>query len=265
MTIAAQPSTAATHSTSSVISMPKTQVIIQVINVNDNAPNFIIPDPHGNTSIEVSSLVGLGHVILEPEVKDRDCTGNEAHKFSFSISNANGASVDGFLRVNMETGSVTIDGDLEPLAETEVVLFLTVADLGDPVLKSSVYFQVVIRKDEPPVSFFARLISGDSVTTAVAIAIGLASVILVLVLVIVALCLARPDRRRRSRKASTQQSRNQPPDIVCCQIDEGATPSDLLLSGQPVKLQLQVSNVATLHTYIHAYIQTCTLYTCIHY
>lgn len=214
--------------------------------VNDNAPYFITPDPGDNTSIQVSSLAGLGHVILVPEVEDRDCIRDEAHKFSFSISDANGTSVDGFFRVNKETGSVTIDGDLEPLAGTEVVLFLTVADLGYPVLRSNVYFRVVIRKDEAPVSFFARLISGDSVTTAVAIAIGLASVILVLVIVIVALCLVRRDRRSRKRKGRTGQSKSHPPDIVCCQLDEGATPNDLLMAVRPIKdkVQLQVGTVS---------------------
>lgn len=218
-----------------------------MINVNDNAPYFITPDPDDNTSIQVSSLSGPGHVILVPEVEDRDCIRNQAHKFSFSISAANGTSVDGFFRVNKETGSVTIDGDLEPLAGTEVVLFLTVADLGYPVLRSNVYFRVAIQKDEAPLSFFARLTSGDSVTTAVAIAIGLASVILILVIVIVALCLVRRDGRSRKRKGRTEQSKSHPPDIVCCQLDEGATPNDPMIAVLPIKdkVQLQVGKVSS--------------------
>lgn len=115
-------------------------VFIEVLDVNDNAPNFI-ELPYSAT---VNEDVAIGFVVFQPSVSDRDSSSNA--KLYFSITAGNSLSK---FRINESTGEIQInqtldreikdsyeleievhDGGLQPLS-SRVTILITVLDVND--------------------------------------------------------------------------------------------------------------------------------------
>jgi len=182
-------------------------VVVDVVDRNDNAPQFSETGTGNDSVLQVSSLAPPGHVITVLPASDADDGVNAQLTYSLSADD----DVTRLFRVDARRGAVTVNSALPTSGMFRLNVIAT--DRGAPSLSASVTLTVCVNSSLPFQSSSAASTSsfGDSGTTSlsstsafnlvllVAVVCGCAVVVFVLVLVI-ALVRHRDRRHHHARK-----------------------------------------------------------------
>lgn len=119
------------------------QVILNVGDVNDNAPTF----PQKLYKASVNDSTPVGSIILTVLASDLDIGPNR--KLNYEITND---SSNGFLSINKTTGDIYIRRPLDPKAMQTIRLDISARDHGSPVLvgNTSVVVTLIDSNDNDP-------------------------------------------------------------------------------------------------------------------
>jgi len=185
-------------------------VVVDVVDRNDNAPQFSDTGTGNDSVLQISSLTPSGHVIAVLPASDADDGENAQLTYSLSADESSSGDVTRLFRVDARRGAVSVNSAL-PTSDL-FRLLIVVADHGTPSLSASVVLTVYVNKSLPfqPLSSAASTAPyGDSglslsstsafnLVMLVAVVCGCAVVIFILV-VVIALVRHR-DRRHHARK-----------------------------------------------------------------
>lgn len=127
-------------------SRDRTNVIVYVNDVNDNAPIFKFPTSNDN-SVYVSDDTGDGHMITKVTAFDLD-SGQNA-KLTYELRHPEHDNTRAF-NVEPDTGQIWANVPLKTMDRTEVLLDVVVSDGGDPPLSQTAQLTIRLRSDEPP-------------------------------------------------------------------------------------------------------------------
>ena len=121
-------------------------VIVTVTNINDNAPDFTMPNY--TTTVKENTP---GKVLFDFTVIDRDI-GSNPDTISFRMESGN---TDGIFTLNPISGSLSVvdNFDAEALSTSQYLLVITASDNEDPPLTSTAYVTVLVEdvNDNAPV------------------------------------------------------------------------------------------------------------------
>ncbi|GAB1601746.1 protocadherin Fat 1 isoform X5 [Argonauta hians] len=132
--------------TTTPLLVDQTEVQIQVIDINDNAPIFD-SNPY---SIRVSEDTKPGSILIQVHAEDQDegLNGEVIYKFA----NENPVIVSQYFALNPETGDLTLISDLDRESEDKYNLTIIAEDKGEKPMRSHSYILVEVTdvNDEPP-------------------------------------------------------------------------------------------------------------------
>ena len=126
---------------------PTTQWEVEVLDINDNAPQFERTD----YSFEVAETWQVGTLIGRLSASDRDAPGDNSNVFYYL------KQPDSCVSVNGTSGDLQVSGELryssEVASDNIRQLVVVASDRGDPVLTSQVNVLVMVRaaNENPPV------------------------------------------------------------------------------------------------------------------
>ena len=138
-------------------------VSVTVTNVNDNAPEFVMPN--FTTSITENEP---RHMLFDFIVHDRD-RGSDPRTISFKIESGN---TDNIFNIEPTSGILTVNSfDFEALTASDYLLTITASDNEEPPLAGTAYVTVNVQdiNDNPPVGedqvFYVVLYNGQLTLT----------------------------------------------------------------------------------------------------
>lgn len=116
-------------------------VMVNVEDVNDNAPALYVITDNNDSVIQVPARARMGYQVIEVRVKDADVGNNAVHTFSLSEDH----TVDeGYFRIHPFNGVVSLDRDVAPLSGRILRLNVSVQDGGAVPLRDTLQLTVVI-------------------------------------------------------------------------------------------------------------------------
>ncbi|XP_066248043.1 protocadherin-like wing polarity protein stan isoform X1 [Euwallacea similis] len=127
-----------------------TQLLINVVDVNDNAPRFY-------TSLfqeTVQENVPVGYSILKVQAYDADEGPNSDIKYTMAARDAGGASTENLpLSVDMQSGWITTTKDLDREEQSKFMFQIVATDQGDPPQSASTSVVITVQdvNDNDPV------------------------------------------------------------------------------------------------------------------
>ncbi len=140
-------------------------VIVEILDENDNAPEFA----HSEPFISISETVGIGKELMQFQATDPDGPGMNS-LVSLSITGGNKGDV---FRLDPKTGALYLNKALDFEKSSSYTLNISASDHGMPKLSSSLQFLVKIEdyNDNPPsfpsTAIFRRITEGLPINSSI--------------------------------------------------------------------------------------------------
>ena len=170
----------------------RTNVTVNILDVNDNAPVFDFPSDTNNT-IQIATDVPIGTPIINVKARDPDLGNNGS--LSYYITHGNDL---GYFSINSSTGQMRLTKNLGGLRNQEFVIAITVRDKGsEKALKSMMDLNIIANHSLAILQLrHGSAFSFEAFIRNPLLMGTLAAIILVLFLVCITICLLRCRRHK---------------------------------------------------------------------
>ena len=168
-------------------------VTVYVGDVNDHVPRIIYPSPSNNT-IEISSQLETHDTVGWIQALDGDTGQNAVLEYFLTFSRRDR---DDLFTVDIETGQITVIGDLSNIDNDVIHCVVVVKDGGIPSLVVSANFTIIINST---LDILLTNTDDDGQNITIIIVVIAATLVLVALLVGAIVFVFRRTRRRRSEK-----------------------------------------------------------------
>lgn len=195
-------------------------VTVNVLDRNDNDPEFVWPPENATTTSQVSSHAPVGHVITTVTARDADIDENGRVQYSLRPRrpsmdmNNEDVTATRLFRIDPTSGAIVVEGNLLPVSGGTFPLFVVATDGGTPARSSSTAMNICVNKSLPfltsDIGSSGSMMSSSSyghnarmttfnLVVVVAIVCG-CSVVVFILIVAIALVRHRDFRRQHARK-----------------------------------------------------------------
>ncbi len=118
-------------------------VAVNVLDENDNAPNFLFPSKQNNTLV-ISSQVPVGYLIAKLTARDIDKGNNASVTYHIRTGNE-----EGILTLEKLSGKLFLGKQLDPAKHAQFYLTVLARDGGKPPLTGEAELKIIINKSLP--------------------------------------------------------------------------------------------------------------------